>query len=630
MVFIRAAIFIFLVSSSVANAANEVVTSIRIETDSFVENQLENQLETRLSRDINAYLNHSRFLINVDFDVVTTRTDTLVPINKKNTKSFPSKNTTTTTETKTLDSEGITNASGPVPQSDFTLPGLPLSSNSSVSEKIVTPVNETTKVVVEEESNTEESIEEESFVALSPHIVNSIEKMSIDLVLDDDINKSDQRFIENLILDKSQFSRIRGDEFQVVLTRFSKIEEATDVSNDNNVEKTSKVIPIWEEWWLWLITLLSVLCLMLIVMLLKRGKVNEPSYPALNVPSTTSFNNESLVNQSNLDKDVVVESFVSAALTDPDLVRNFFNKSLENEKSKRTLSALYETIPESMFNSLFSDFSHELRRELNDKKLTSPLSQSQKGSLISELVRDIEQLQREYQSSDQNSKVKPFSFLTKLNSNQIIYVLNEEPAKIQALVISQLENEKAAEVFAKLSKELSKEIIVAFGEISEFPLDSFRYVAERLARKAIDAPSFENIHADGIDILSNVLDEMSEMEARASLESLKNDSPDLYIRIKDIYLTFDEVYRVPELKLGDLLTQFDKTHLAHLISGAAESTSAYMLNSMTNKMRISVKEEMSQLKGSLDQGLEKEARISLIKKIRSGIKSGQITLKDKE
>jgi len=84
------------------------------------------------------------------------------------------------------------------------------------------------------------------------------------------------------------------------------------------------------------------------------------------------------------------------------------------------------------------------------------------------------------------------------------------------------------------------------------------------------------------------------------------------------------------LKLGDLLTQFDKTHLAHLISGAAESTSAYMLNSMTNKMRISVKEEMSQLKGSLDQGLEKEARISLIKKIRSGIKSGQIKLKDKE
>jgi len=346
--------------------------------------------------------------------------------------------------------------------------------------------------------------------------------------------------------------------------------------------------------------------------------------------SPTAFNNEPLESQSSFDKEVVVESFVSAALTDPNLVRHLFNNTLGDEKSKRRLSALYESIPGGMFNSLFPDFSHELRRELNERKSTNPLPQREKVTLISELVRDIEQLQREAQSSGQTSKVKPFSFLTKLNSNQIIYVLNEEPAKIQALVISQLENEKAAEVFAKLSKELSKEIIVAFGEISECPLDSFRYVAERLARKAIDAPSFENIHADGIDILSNVLDEMSEMEARASLESLKNDSPDLYIRIKDIYLTFDEVYRVPELKLGDLLTQFDKKHLAHLISGAAESTSSYMLNSMTNKMRISVKEEMNQLKGNPDQGLEKEARISLIKKIRSGIKSGQITLKDKE
>jgi len=616
--------------NSVAYAADEVVTSIRIETDSFVENQLENQLETRLSRDINAYLNHSRFLINVDFDVVTTRTDTLVPINKKNTKSFPSKNTITTTETKTLGSEDITADSGQLPQSDFTLPGLPLSSNAGVTEQTVTPLNETTKVVVEEERNTKESIEEESFVALSPHIINSIEKMSIALVLDDAINKSDQRFIENLVLDKSQFSRIRGDELKVVLTSFSKMEALADVGDESDIGETSKIIPIWEEWWLWLIALLSALCLMLIIILLKRGKSKESSYKDMKASSPAAFNNEPLESQSSFDKEVVVESFVSAALTDPDLVRHLFNNTLGDEKSKRMLSALYESIPAGMFNSLFPGFSHELRRELNERKLTNPLSQREKVTLISELVRDIEQLQREAQSSGQTSKVKPFSFLTKLNSNQIIYVLNEEPAKIQALVISQLENEKAAEVFAKLSKELSKEIIVAFGEISEFPLDSFRYVAERLARKAIDAPSFENIHADGIDILSNVLDEMSEMEARASLESLKNDSPDLYIRIKDIYLTFDEVYRVPELKLGDLLTQFDKKHLAHLISGAAESTSSYMLNSMTNKMRISVKEEMNQLKGNPDQGLEKEARISLIKKIRSGIKSGQITLKDKE
>lgn len=629
MVFIRAAFIILLNIFSLAYAENEIVTSTRIETDSFVENELESQLEMRLSRDMQSYLNHSRFLINVDFDVITMRTDTLVPINKKNTKSFPSKNTVTTTETKTLGNEKNSTTASVLPQSDFTLPGLPLSSNVLDTEGQIAPLNETTKIVVEEETNSEESVEEKSFVALTPHIVNSIEKMTVNLVLDEAISKDDQRFLEDLILEKSQFNRVRGDEFQVVLTSFSHMGNTLGSNSLNNELQVSDDIPVWQEWWLWLIALLSLLCLVLLINLMRRNKVSGSDYKGLNSSNRFPVENDVLVSKTNLEKDVVVENFVSAALSDPDIVRDHFKNKLDNENNKRAFSALYESVPEGIFNSLFPSIPHEIRRELNDRRSSEPLSVSQKNSLINGLVRDIEQRQIDKKSLGKNNKAKPFSFLSKLNSNQIIYVINEEPAKIQALVISQLENERAAEVFAKLSKELSKEIIVAFGDISEFPLDSFRYVAERLARKAIDAPSFENIHADGIDILSNVLDEMSEMEAKAALESLKNDSPDLYIRIKDIYLTFDEIYRVPDLKLGDLLTEFDKNNLAHLISGAAEKIASYMLNAMTNKMRLSVKEEMNQLKGKHDQSIEKEARIALIKKVRSGIKSGQISLKEK-
>lgn len=626
---IKAAILFFIGFSSLLYAENDIVTTTRIETDSVVENELESQLENRLSRDMHAYLDHSRFVISVDYDVITTRTDTLVPINKKNTKRFPSKNTVTTTETKTLEPESSINTPVSLPDVEFALPGLPLSSNPSVSEiGDASPVNETTTVVVEEETNSSESIEEESYVALSPHIVNRIEKMSIHLVLDEDTNKSDQRFLENLILDKSQFSRIRGDEFVLVLTGFTRPE----VGGVEQGKTELLELDIWDNGWFWLVAALVLTSLLLLMLLLRRNntQVSNSSQTKAYLESSTNQGFSSSQDQLDQNRERVVESFVSAALTNPELVRNQFKDRLEEEAAKRTLAALNETIPSNMFNSLFGALPQEIRRELNDRKVSEPLAQALKNQIISDLVRDIELQQSELKSSGSSSKHKPFSFLTKLNTNQIIYVLNEEPAKIQALVISQLENDKAAEVFAKLPKDLSKDIIVSFGEISEFPLDSFRYVAERLARKAIDAPSFENIHADGIDILSNVLDEMPEMEAKASLESLKNDSPDLYIRIKDIYITFDEITRVPDLKLGDLMTQFEKRHLAHLILGAAETTSAYLLNAMTNKMRISVKEEMSQLKGKLDQDIEKEARIGLIKKVRSGIKSGQIILKEKE
>ena len=629
MMLIKAIILILLGFSSTLYAESDIVTTTRIETDSVVENELESQLEDRLSRDMKAYLDHSRFVISVDYDVITTRTDTLVPINKKNTKRFPSKNTVTTTETKTLESESGIATPVSLSDAEFALPGLPLSSNSSVNDiENVTPINETTTVVVEEETNSSESIEEESYVALSPHIVNRIEKMSIHLVLDEDTIKSDQRFLENLILDKSQFSRIRGDEFELVLTGFAHAEvESVEQSKPGLLE-----LGIWDDKWFWLVVVLAITSFLLLILLLRRNKTqiskSSTAQTSIVPPTTQGFSTSQ--NQSDQDTERVMESFVSAALTSPELVRNYFKDRLDEEAAKRTLAALNETIPSNMFNSLFPSLPQNIRRELNDRKVTELLPQTQKNQIISDLVRDIELQQGELNSNASHSKHKPFSFLAKLNTNQIIYVLNEEPAKIQALVISQLENDKAAEVFAKLPKDLSKDIIVSFGDISEFPLDSFRYVAERLARKAIDAPSFENIHADGIDILSNVLDEMSEMEAKASLESLKNDSPDLYIRIKDIYLTFDEITRVPDLKLGDLMTQFDKRHLAHLVLGAAETTSAYLLNAMTNKMRISVKEEMSQLKGKLDQDIEKEARIGLIKKVRSGIKSGQIILKEKE
>lgn len=619
---LRATALILLSFSSLAFAENEIVTTTRIETDSFIENEMENQLEDRLSRDMKAYLNHNRFLINVDYDLNTTRTDTLVPINKKNTKRFPSKNKVTTTETKTVESETTSDNQPNLADTDFTLPGLPLSATPPVANNTenIQPLNETTKVVVEEESNSSESIEEESYVALSPHIINSIEKMSIHLVLDDGVNQTDQRFIENLILDKSQFSRIRGDEFKLVLTGFAQ----NDEQSIENVGVDLIGLKLWENIWFWLVVALGLLSLLLLTLLLKRNKVSVPSSNSSS--RQISQESASLTNFMEQDKEYIVEGFVSVALTNPELVRSYFQNRLDDAAVKRTLSALNESIPENMFNSLFPTLPNEVRRELNERKISEPLDQRQKNEIISDLVRDIELQQQEMKRAGDDTKRKPFSFLSKLNTNQIIYVLNEEPAKIQALVISQLENSRAAEVFAKLPKDLSKDIIVAFGEISEFPLDSFRYVAERLARKAIDAPSFENIHADGVDILSNVLDEMSEMEAKASLESLKNDSPDLYIRIKDIYVTFDEIVRVPDLKLGDLLTSFDKQSLAHLVLGATEDVSAYILNSMTNKMRISVKEEMSQLKGNIDHNIERDARLALIKKVRSGVKSGQIRL----
>ena len=515
-------------------AADEIKTTTRIDTDKLVEDNLENQLETRLVRDVEAYLNHSRFVINVDLDVITLRTDTLVPIEKSSSVSSPKINKVTTIETNTTnDTSSVDESRANNANSLLVLPGLPLSgSNTNASQPQQKNRNEVTKTVVENSSESKDSKQEQSYVALSPHLINTIEKMSISVILDDTTSTEDQRFVRDLVIEKSQFNRVRGDEIDVSLSTFVQSEAMA-------VERKDVLGNLIYAWWFW--PFLVAVALLLLIWLLWRlsrtttkesaAPVSQPSFVGVDAPA----------NHTALDS--VVERFVTAVIAHPEGIKSQFEGRMQDEATQSMLAAIYESVPAGVFKAIFPDLTQDQRMSLIEKSATSPLEDTQKFAMLTALMDMLDTKSKDSSAQAQENKLAPFSFLKKLDNNQFIYVINEEPPRIMALAISQLPGERAAVVLSKLPEAISKEVIVALGDIAGFPLDAFRFIAERLARKALDAPSFENIHTDGINILSSVLDAMPEMEAQASLESLKQDAPELYLRIKEVYLTFEDIDR---------------------------------------------------------------------------------------
>ena len=122
-------------------------------------------------------------------------------------------------------------------------------------------------------------------------------------------------------------------------------------------------------------------------------------------------------------------------------------------------------------------------------------------------------------------QVRPFDFIRRVDSNQILNVIHNEHPQIIALVLSYIEPKQSAQIIASLPSERQTEII---SRISKMGSTSPEYVkeAERILERKITSMGFtENIIVGGIDTIVEIVNSLDRSSEKNILESLDvNDS----------------------------------------------------------------------------------------------------------
>lgn len=625
-----------LCSVTLVYAATNTPVEVQTKTDDLEEIQLKSRMEDSLARDIQSYLGHNRFIINVNVKLEKIR-----QVIKKKTKPAPKPSQTY--QPTFLPKLTFPNAPDDDGEDQVdSLPGLPFVDIPSDKEKDAELqfMREQIERLQKEQrqprwqDGSEEDVDNAG-TEETVGVFNRIAKLTVTLAVEDTIKAEQEAFLRNLVYQKAALNDLRGDELKIIKTQFSALpiteDEAQKMASrfeDETAPAQSWMDENFNALLLGLLSLLALLLISLIVLSFRKKASDKDSVPMASVTPLPNTQGDSFVHKEEEGPDQkqilqkTRQDIISLGLGQPQHVQSTMDQLLSQEEKIPMGASIYKVLGRSLFRSIFPNVEQLQLQSIMAHLADQPPDEDQQF----QDTQDFYQLLQKSVHETAEVKSHPFEFLGKLNDSQVLYLIQHEDARIQALVISQLEAQQAARVLNRINEKRQAQVIAELGQFETFPLDTFKDVADRLAKSALNVPSFENVNADGLHMLMNMLDNMNSAEENKVLKRLKQDKPDTFYKLRQQYFTFADILKTPKQTLSNALREVERSYIGRAICGTPDEFKLHVLSSLTPKLKAMVREDLKRFEGRIGAKDIEPARKAIVHKLREYIHTGKFSM----
>ena len=203
------------------------------------------------------------------------------------------------------------------------------------------------------------------------------------------------------------------------------------------------------------------------------------------------------------------------------------------------VAVLFSVVGESLAMSLIKGLS-----KTEVRKIRSTLSSMDEVS-FSVKKRVMEEFYFGFLSERDETKddgpIQPFDFLSELNDEQLIALLDKEEPPVIAMILAQLEPDKKMLILNKLDPDLKGRVLIELGSLEDIPLEGIIEVGARLKEKSTYLPRTAEFSRGGAKEIADMLSSMSSNDQDRYMQTLQNENPQLYAGVKAFFLTFDDI-----------------------------------------------------------------------------------------
>jgi flagellar motor switch protein FliG len=622
------------------SAPIEVITK----KDDLEEIQLKSRLEDRLARDIQAYLGHGRFIINVDVTLQKIRQ----VVKGKKLRIKQSRNSDVKNPMYPelrFPKPAQNNESNITPEDNVeSLPGLPFVDIPADKEKDaelafmreqIQRLQRQQRQPQWDGSSEQEDEGRQAAPDTTVGVFNKIKKLNISLVVENDVNSEQEAFIRNLIYQKASLNDLRGDELKIVRTEFSKLpEDVIDAALDKDIGPAKTWLEEnFNQLAVGLLSLLALLLIALIILSLRKKESAMPQQASSFNPSANPSDKadhsiaDATVSDQADNKQIMLrtrQDIISLGLGQPQSIQSGMAELVAQEDKIPMISSIYKVLGRSLFRSIFPNVEQIQLQSIMAQLADQPPEEDRQFRDL----QDFHQILQQKIQNTESSHVHPFEFLNKLNDSQVLYLVQHEDPRIQALVVSQLDSQQAARVLNRVPDKRQSQLIAELGQFETFPMDTFKDVADRLAKASQKVPSFENVNADGLGMLMSMLDSMSSSEESKLLKRLKLDKPDTFYRLRQLYFTFSDVIKTPSQVLSNALREVERNYIGQSLCSTPDDFKIHVLKSLNSapKLKAQVRDDLRRFEGKISPQEIDQARRSIVHKIREYINMGKFSM----
>ena len=223
--------------------------------------------------------------------------------------------------------------------------------------------------------------------------------------------------------------------------------------------------------------------------------------------------------------------------------------------------------------------------------------------------------------------IQPFDFLSELNDEQLVALLDKEEPPVIAMILAQLEPDKKMLILNKLEPDLKGRVLIELGSLEDIPLEGIIEVGARLKEKSTYLPRTAEFSRGGAKEIADMLSSMSSNDQDRYMQTLQNENPALYAGVKAFFLTFDDIIeKFPSDQIRTILNTVELDLLPIAFKGLGDDKISELKDMLPQKKQAMYNDDLAgkpQPKREVDN-----ARNLFVDAAKQMEKDGAINLED--
>jgi flagellar motor switch protein FliG len=216
--------------------------------------------------------------------------------------------------------------------------------------------------------------------------------------------------------------------------------------------------------------------------------------------------------------------------------------------------------------------------------------------------------------------------LEALTPKQLATTFRKEHPQIVAVILALLSPSKAAKVLKYLPSDFRLEVVKRMAKLETISVDRIKLLAESFLRE-LKVTAGEEIKVDGTKQAASVLTSLDKYTAEEILAQIESEDPELAERIRDKMFTFEDIVKLDDRAILEILKTVDKQTLALALKDAPKEILDKFLRNMSKRAAQIFLEDMEAM-GKVRKSEILRARRQIVKIIKRLIEQGLIVLEE--
>lgn len=303
---------------------------------------------------------------------------------------------------------------------------------------------------------------------------------------------------------------------------------------------------------------------------------------------------------------------------------SFFKKVDENTIKKIGMyMSKTSSVPPDLLNSVVDELAHsyEKGRSLNvsgKSFLKQVVDKSSGESAVREAFKSIER----------ESENAPFSELSCLPAKSVINVFKNEHPQTIALVLSNLPQDKAAEILCLFPDEIKADLALRILYIGEVQNDVIRDVDEIIKNEINSMGTSSTKKFNGVDALASILNEVDGKTEKSIMSHIEKEDGELAEKIRQKMFLFEDLLKVDDKGFREILKNINNDVIIRALKTSSDDMKQKIFKNLSERAAEMLKEDLEVL-GPVRLKEVEESQQLIIKAAKKLEAEGKIILSGK-